>query len=468
MKKIILCWMLCIWGSGELYAQTFCATPSNVPDILQQIPQRRLLQPSNNYVVRIFVHIIRRNDGTGGQSMPDVEQALSILVGDYEAQSICISLLGIDEILNTTYYDQSIFISDGNSDGKFDNFSPNAHNNAIDIYLLGEDANFVGGLAANIIATSLVIGGNLFGTNLPISHVLSHELGHCLGLYHTFHGLCEGGCAELVNGSNCLVCGDFVCDTPPDPETFSNNVDCSWNGVTCGVSNLDANGAPYNPQMNLIMAYVRPDCMQLFTNGQGDRMKTIIANSNLLQNVIVPNSLTISSLSIGPGVIRLYDVLNDLTMQTNVVVSAGGSLTLRAGQTITLTDFFNAQNSSTFHAYIDNACSTIDEDNSAKAALTHLNIVEQKPVEEFKGFNISIYPNPVSNILNMKITSQKKNVIEIKLLSSIGYVVKTVKYTIPLKGIYNFQLDATPLISGTYFIIVSDGTKKVAKKLIKL
>ena len=57
-------------------------------------------------------------------------------------------------------------------------------------------------------------------------------MGHCLGLYHTFHGLCESVCAELVNGSNCSSCGNFVCDTPADPTVF--NVDentCVWDGL---------------------------------------------------------------------------------------------------------------------------------------------------------------------------------------------------------------------------------------------
>ena len=46
----------------------------------------------------------------------------------------------------------------------------------------------------------IVVGG--FGK------VLAHEMGHYLGLYHTF----EGGCYN----ADCLTSGDRVCDTPPD------------------------------------------------------------------------------------------------------------------------------------------------------------------------------------------------------------------------------------------------------------
>lgn len=42
---------------------------------------------------------------------------------------------------------------------------------------------------------------------------LSHEVGHCFYLYHT-HG---EGIEELVNGSNCQIAGDYLCDTPAEP-----------------------------------------------------------------------------------------------------------------------------------------------------------------------------------------------------------------------------------------------------------
>ena len=113
-------------------------------------------------------------------------------------------------------------------------------------------------------------------------------MGHCLGLYHTFHGLCEyGGCAELLNGSNCNTCGDYVCGTPADPQIYQiieiGGV-CSWNGSTCGIINAGYSPDPYN-----IMAYTPPPCMKYFTLSQEQRMRNHLANANVLQPVIVPN-----------------------------------------------------------------------------------------------------------------------------------------------------------------------------------
>lgn len=52
--------------------------------------------------------------------------------------------------------------------------------------------------------------------NLNIN-VLAHEMGHYLGLFHTF-GICDPATIESCscNNDNCLFNGDMVCDTPPN------------------------------------------------------------------------------------------------------------------------------------------------------------------------------------------------------------------------------------------------------------
>ena len=48
--------------------------------------------------------------------------------------------------------------------------------------------------------------------------ILLHEIGHYLGLYHTFedHGILNGKCVNV----RCMINGDMVCDTPPDQIGF--------------------------------------------------------------------------------------------------------------------------------------------------------------------------------------------------------------------------------------------------------
>ena len=87
MKRIklwsVLLLLLCSFGVS---AQNFCLTPSNIPEFLQTVPKNRYIETRSNdtYVVRIFFHIIRQSNGTGGQTLSEVNTAFDILQSDYQ------------------------------------------------------------------------------------------------------------------------------------------------------------------------------------------------------------------------------------------------------------------------------------------------------------------------------------------------------------------------------------------------
>ncbi len=351
--------------SGQLQAQS-CGTPDNFPDAIAGMPSNSNPGP---FTVRVFAHIIRRADGTGGMTNAELNAALTLLSQDLQPHNICISLAGTDQILNNNFYNNSLF-SNANSIA-----ATNAQPNAIDLYFCPNTSPSPGGTALAIPSGNLVIGGTWSGgIVVNTSHILSHEFGHCLGLFHTHHGSIEGNCDECVSGSNCTTCGDFVCDTPADP--FLNfNVNpstCTWNGSAldpCG------SGLPYNPDELNIMAYTYPSCMSYFTAGQGQRMRDYIATQPVLQAATVPNDVFVQNKAMGSGQV-LYAGPYSITAgqavtsgtQGPVTVSGTADVEFRAKDYIRLEPGFDAWPSSSgkfFTKIQPNLCGIFDYPNSS-------------------------------------------------------------------------------------------------------
>jgi hypothetical protein len=138
----------------------------------------------------------------------------------------------------------------------------------------------------------VVIIKDYFGTDYVSNKVLAHEIGHYLGLYHTF----REGCTN----NSCLGQGDFVCDTPPDALSSATS-NCSPINSCISDSNDDSAVNPFRAvslggkgnQNDLIenyMDYSGYVCHSHFTQGQLDRMRLslllyreTLMNSNICQ-----------------------------------------------------------------------------------------------------------------------------------------------------------------------------------------
>jgi hypothetical protein len=238
---------------------------------------------NNLYCLKVYFHVIRRSNGTGGQNTESVNEAFSILNQDYNPHNISFVWDNnyIDYIDNDTYYSNPTTAI----------YNINNHQDGIDIYLF-DDSSSVGGRANGVGESSeFWVSGSYWKSpfdSLTTSHVISHEMGHVLFLWHTHHGTYnEGGndnpCPELVNGSNSSTCGDYVEDTPADPhlEFDVNQTTCQWNN-----NGTDSNGDAYNPDEKLIMSYTDIGCMQYFSPKQGERMRNMINTLPYLQQTI--------------------------------------------------------------------------------------------------------------------------------------------------------------------------------------
>ncbi len=207
--------------------------------------------------INVRYHILRNDNGIGGINSNQLDGITNLLNEVYNEHDLYINDLGFDFIDDTTYFNIS-------SDTEFEELVQiNNQEDAINIYLVDSATGYLG-RANGILSQAFVVVNNSADTN-----VVSHELGHCLNLWHTFQGTKSGtsGCAEFINGSspNCLDCGDYVCDTPAD----------NGNGTSNG----------YNPDMFNIMSYY--DDINRLTNGQSERIRLAILGSPILQQVRV-------------------------------------------------------------------------------------------------------------------------------------------------------------------------------------
>ncbi len=100
--------------------------------------------------------------------------------------------------------------------------------------------------------------------NTEKGRILTHEIGHFLGLYHPFDNNCE----EISSG-NCDSLGDKVCDTPPQLLSYNCNDD-SQNTCTESTDDQLDNWENY-------MGYASGGCRVMFTQGQVDRMNAFLS-----------------------------------------------------------------------------------------------------------------------------------------------------------------------------------------------
>ncbi len=121
------------------------------------------------------------------------------------------------------------------------------------------------------------------GTGDPndMGRTLTHEVGHWLGLYHTFQDGCNGG--------------DFCDDTPPVASTFT-NAGCPSNGNSC------SNDNPNLPDMwENFMDYSRGNCMSVFTFDQiaimHGELKSTPRSSNVTASNLIATGATNSSVA---------------------------------------------------------------------------------------------------------------------------------------------------------------------------
>jgi hypothetical protein len=258
----------------------FCMNPSDNPrlsGLVEGVEERGVAAVCDadvckGLVVNLKFHVLHMDNGSGGYNSGDVAQCKTLLNNAFNPRGITFNYLPTHDWNNSFYLTcpdlavLSIFSDGGNQ----------RSSDAVHVYLV-LNPGLGAGKADGIPSNACFLGGTATynGNSFPLvpSHIVSHEVGHCMGLQHTFNNFVPG--STPATESNPCTMGDFVEDTPVDPVTTKACMlsNCGYQQVGSDCPKFDPSGVAYTPKLNNIMAYTLTTCMTEFTVGQGDKMR---------------------------------------------------------------------------------------------------------------------------------------------------------------------------------------------------
>jgi hypothetical protein len=209
----------------------------------------------------VVIHCIRDNSGTQGHVTPtQMAQQVSVLNSAFTGSGITFVLRGYQYVDDSTWYTMT---PGSAAEAAAKSALRVGGADVLNIYTANPGGGLLGwatfpwwyaGSPSDdgvVVLYATLPGGTAAPYNL--GETGTHEVGHWLGLYHTF----QGGCSYP---------NDYVADTPPHQTNFG----CPVGADTCpGLPGLD----PITNYMN----YTDDACMNMFTAGQVKRMCRAIA-----------------------------------------------------------------------------------------------------------------------------------------------------------------------------------------------
>eukprot|EP01031_Cornospumella_fuschlensis_P036055 gene36055-43725_t len=212
--------------------------------------------------IPVYFHVVTSSSGSGSVSTTQISNQIKVLNSAFSRTGFTFVLQGTDRTVNNGWFAMS-FGSSAEKSAK--NSLRKGGKNALNIYTVSGGGMTLGwatfpfttALSTNdgvVLNFATLPGGSMSPYNL--GHTATHEVGHWLGLYHTFEGF------QCRTGS---TTGDRITDTPAEQ---SPAYGCPTGRDTCKGSSF-----PGLDPVNNYMDYSDDRCMTQFTSRQISRMQ---------------------------------------------------------------------------------------------------------------------------------------------------------------------------------------------------
>jgi hypothetical protein len=213
--------------------------------------------------VNVYVHVIRRGSGIADGEVPQsqIDAQINVLNAAYAPTGWSFSLAGVDRTTNATWFtvgpgttaesQMKAALRQGTADD-LNLYTASPGGGLLGWSTFPWDYSSSPSKDGVVILFSSLPGGSAAPYNL--GDTATHEVGHWMGLYHTFQGGCRRNPAQ----------GDTVADTPAERSPATG---CPSRRNSCVL-------IPGRDPVTNFMDYTDDACMFQFTSGQDARMDT--------------------------------------------------------------------------------------------------------------------------------------------------------------------------------------------------